>query len=151
MKVLNIQKELLADFIADASMVCVKTVEKDRLLIIKPNHAQGFVFKIDELRIQTRGAQNGFSFDIEKYETYLFHPELEIKPTGIYKAYDKGLVQEFVSNLDSRCTYIQTGYLKHFEGAQLYTKEGDPIIVVAETTPGGTLELVGVVMPVKMK
>ena len=151
MKVLNIQKELLVDLMTDASAVCVKEMAGDRWLIIKPNKTQGFVLKADDLRLHIRGTQADFSFNWVKYEDYVGNPRLEIKPTGTYKAYGKGLVQEFTDELGARCIYVNTEYLKHFEGAQFYTEHGDSVIAVAETTPGGAQELVGIVMPVNMK
>lgn len=151
MKLLNIQKELLADLMTDASQVCVKEMDGDRWLIIKPNKAHGFVIKAEDLRLHIRGTQVDFSFNWVKYENYVGNPRLEIKPTGIYKAYGKGLVQEFTDELGTRCIYVQTEFLKHFEGAQFYTEYGDSCITVAEVTPGGTQEMVGIVLPVNMK
>ena len=151
MKLLNIQKELLADLMTDASSVCVKEMPGDRWLIIKPNKSQCFVIKDEDFRLHVRGTQTDFSFRWEKYETYTDHQDLEIKPTGTYKAYGKGLVQEFTDEIGAHCIYVSTELLKHFEDAHFYTIEGDPVIAVAETTPGGALELVGIVMPVNMK
>lgn len=152
MKLLSLQKELLADLMTDASQVCVKEMDGDRWLLIKPNKAHGFVIKAEDLRLHIRGTQVDFTFDWEKYDTYYIgNPSLEIKPTGTYKAYGKGLVQEFTDELGARLIYINTELLKHFEGAQFYTKEGDPVIAVAEKTPGGAQELVGIVLPVNMK
>lgn len=150
MKLLSIQKELLADLMTDASAVGIK-MDGERWLIIKPNKAQGFVFKVDDFHLHVRGAQVDFTFNWGKYEDYVGDPRLEIKPTGIYKAYGgKSLAQEFTDELGARCIYVNTEFLKYFEGAQFYTNEGDAVIAVAEKTPGGAQELVGIVMPVNM-